>query len=93
MMTNHLTAAQRDESVLFLEGPGWGFGGSVDITTTDRWTAPGRYGWVDRSGATGTAAHINPTTGTVSISLTQRMMTGPTPPPIMRAVWSYAAGA
>jgi CubicO group peptidase (beta-lactamase class C family) len=90
MMTNHLTAAQRDESVLFLEGQGWRFGGSVDTTTTDRWTAPDRYGWV---GGTGTAAHINPTTGTVSIPLTQRMMTDPTPPPITRAAWSYAAGA
>jgi len=38
MTTDHLTQEQRDASTLFLEGAGWGFGGSV---------APdGRYGWV-----------------------------------------------
>jgi CubicO group peptidase (beta-lactamase class C family) len=82
MTTDHLTQAQRDASTLFLEGAGWGFGGSV--------AADGRFGWV---GGTGTAAHVAPATGTVGVLLTQRQMTGPTPPPLMRRFWQYAFGA
>ena len=55
MMTDHLTAAQRETGRLFLEGQGWGYGGSVDVAPIDPWNVPGRYGWV---GGTGTAAHI-----------------------------------
>ena len=40
---------------MFLEGQGWGFGGSVDVAATEPWNVPGRYGWV---GGTGTAAHV-----------------------------------
>ena len=82
MTTDHLTQEQRDASTLFLEGAGWGFGGSVG--------ADGRYGWV---GGTGTTAHIVPSTGTVGILLTQLQMTGPTPTPLMREFWQYAFGA
>ncbi|MER6091175.1 serine hydrolase domain-containing protein [Streptomyces bluensis] len=89
MTTDHLSRAQREAGRLFLEGQGWGFGGSVDIETVDPWNVPGRYGWV---GGTGTAAHITPSTGTVSILLTQVAMTDPTPPPLMREFWRYAAG-
>ena len=31
MTTDHLTPAQREAGALFLEGQGWGFGGSVDV--------------------------------------------------------------
>jgi CubicO group peptidase (beta-lactamase class C family) len=79
MTTDHLTQEQRDASTLFLEGAGWGFGGSV--------AADGRYGWV---GGTGTTAHVDPSTGTVGILLTQEQMTGPTPTPLMRRFWRYA---
>src|SRR5215210_750415 len=51
MITNHTTHAQRMIGDLFLEGQGWGFGGSVDIETIDPWNIIGRYGWV---GGTGT---------------------------------------
>jgi CubicO group peptidase (beta-lactamase class C family) len=88
MMTDHLTAAQRAASTLFLEGQGWGFGGSVDVADTDPWTVPGRYGWV---GGTGAVGHVNPATGQVSVLLTQRMMTGPAPTDVMRDFWRYAA--
>ena len=88
--TDHLTAAQRRAGGLFLEGQGWGFGGSVDVAPVDPWNVPGRYGWV---GGTGTAAHITPSTGAVSILLTQLELAGPTPPEVMRAFWTYAAGA
>jgi CubicO group peptidase (beta-lactamase class C family) len=90
MTTDQLTAAQRDASRLFLEGQGWGFGGSVDVEAVDPWNVPGRYGWV---GGTGTAAHIVPADGTVTILLSQLQMAGPTPPALMRDFWRYAAGA
>ena len=79
MMTDHLTEEQRQASMLFLEGAGWGFGGAV---TTD-----GRYGWV---GGTGTSAHVAPATGTIGILLTQVQMAGPTPTQFMREFWQYA---
>ncbi|MFC9292843.1 serine hydrolase domain-containing protein [Streptomyces sp. NPDC057011] len=88
MTTDHLTAAQRAEGALFLEGQGWGFGGSVDVARTDPWNVPGRYGWI---GGTGTAAHVVPATGTVTVLLTQRELAGPTPPDIMREFWTHAS--
>ena len=88
MTTDQLTQSQRDASRLFLEGQGWGFGGSVDVEAIDPWNVPGRYGWV---GGTGTAAHITASTGAVTILLSQVAMTGPTPPALMRDFWRYAA--
>ena len=76
MTTNHLTREQREASTLFLEGAGWGYGGSV--------SDDGRYGWV---GGTGTTAHVAPATGTVGVLFTQVQMAGPTPPPLMREFW------
>ncbi|MFC8454358.1 serine hydrolase domain-containing protein [Kitasatospora sp. NPDC057223] len=90
MTTDHLTPAQREASALFLEGQGWGFGGSVDITAVDPWNVPGRYGWI---GGTGTAAHLTPSTGTVTVLLTQLELTGPTPTALMRDFWRYAAAS
>jgi CubicO group peptidase (beta-lactamase class C family) len=90
MTTDQQTQSQRDASRLFLEGQGWGFGGSVDVEATDPWNVPGRYGWV---GGTGTAAHINATTGAVTILLSQLQMAGPTPPALMRDFWQHAANA
>jgi CubicO group peptidase (beta-lactamase class C family) len=88
MTTDQLTQPQRDASRLFLEGQGWGFGGSVDVEAIDPWNVPGRYGWV---GGTGTAAHITPSTGAVTILLSQLEMAGPTAPALMRDFWRYAA--
>ncbi|MFE9498927.1 serine hydrolase domain-containing protein [Streptomyces collinus] len=88
MTTNHLTTAQRDAGALFLEGQGWGYGGQVDVTPADPWNVPGRYGWV---GGSGTAAHLVPSTGTVTILLTQVAMEDPTPPPLMRDFWRCVA--
>ncbi|MEV0039252.1 serine hydrolase domain-containing protein [Streptomyces sp. NPDC050804] len=90
MTTDHLTPAQRDAGKVFLEGQGWGFGGSVDIEPIDPWNVRGRYGWV---GGTGTTAHIVPSTGTVAVLLSQLAMSSPTPPDLMRDFWRYAAGA
>jgi len=90
MTTNHLTAEQRDSATLFLEGQGWGYGGQVDVTPSDPWNVPGRYGWV---GGTGTTAHIVPQTETVTILLTQAAMQNPTPTPLMRDFWRATAGS
>jgi CubicO group peptidase (beta-lactamase class C family) len=79
MTTDHLTHEQRDASRVFLEGAGWGFGGSV--------AADGRYGWI---GGTGTTAHLLPATATVGILVTQLQMSGPTPTLLMRRFWQYA---
>jgi CubicO group peptidase (beta-lactamase class C family) len=88
MTTDHLTSGQRAASPLFLEGQGWGFGGSVDVETLQPWNVLGRYGWV---GGTGTSAHVVPSTGTVAVLLTQRAMTGPGSTPMLNAFWTYTA--
>jgi CubicO group peptidase (beta-lactamase class C family) len=90
MTTDHLTQSQRNASRLFLEGQGWGFGGSVDVEAINPWNVPGRYGWV---GGTGTAAHITPSTGAITVLLSQLEMAGPTPPALMRDFWRHAANA
>jgi CubicO group peptidase (beta-lactamase class C family) len=87
MTTDQLTPSQRDASRLFLEGQGWGFGGSVDVEALDPWNVPGRYGWV---GGTGTAAHVTASTGAVAILLSQLELAGPTPPALMREFWQHA---
>jgi CubicO group peptidase (beta-lactamase class C family) len=88
MTTDHTTAAQREIGALFLEGQGWGMGGSVDIAATDPWTVPGRYGWV---GGTGTTGHVVPATGTVAVLLTQVGADSPVTPAWLRDFWRQAA--
>lgn len=88
MTTNCLTPEQRAASTLFLEGQGWGYGGSVDMNTDDPWTVPGRYGWV---GGSGTSAHIDPSRDTVAVLFTQVEMNDPVAPALMREFWTYAA--
>jgi CubicO group peptidase (beta-lactamase class C family) len=90
MTTDHTTARQREIGQLFLEGQGWGFGGSVDSAPIDPWNVPGRYGWV---GGSGTTAHIIPSAGTVTILLTQVAADSPVAPKVMRDFWQYAADA
>jgi CubicO group peptidase (beta-lactamase class C family) len=90
MTTDHTSAAQREIGKLFLEGQGWGFGGSVDVVAIDPWNVPGRYGWV---GGTGTSAHITPSTDTVAILLTQVATDSPAPQQWMPDFWRYAASA
>jgi CubicO group peptidase (beta-lactamase class C family) len=90
MTSDHTTPVQREIGKLFLEGQGWGFGGSVDIATIDPWNVPGRYGWV---GGTGTSAHITPSTDTVAILLTQLAADSAIPAEWMRDFWRYTANA
>jgi CubicO group peptidase (beta-lactamase class C family) len=88
MTTDHLTPAQRQAARLFLHGQGWGFGGSVDVDPAEPWEVPGRYGWV---GGAGTALHLVPSTGTITVLLTQVELTSPAPTPLMTDFWTYAA--
>ncbi|MFE7777119.1 serine hydrolase domain-containing protein [Streptomyces sp. NPDC057445] len=88
MTANHLSPSERRSAGLFLDGMGWGFGGAVDVEIVEPWNVPGRYGWV---GGTGTTAHITPSTGTVTIMLSQLEMGGPSFPALMRDFWRYAA--
>ncbi|SEF34138.1 CubicO group peptidase, beta-lactamase class C family [Amycolatopsis pretoriensis] len=88
MTTDHLTPAQREAGRVFLHGQGWGYGGSVDVEAKQPWEVPGRYGWV---GGAGTAWHLRPATGTVTVLLTQVEMTSPEPTELMREFWTYAA--
>ncbi len=88
MTANHLTPAQREAARPFLHGQGWGFGGSVDVDATEPGEVPGRYGWI---GGAGTALHLVPATGTISVLLTQVELTSPEPTPLMRAFRTYAA--
>jgi CubicO group peptidase (beta-lactamase class C family) len=87
MVTDHLTADQRAASALFLEGQGWGFGGSVDVERIAPWNVPGRYGWV---GGSGTAAHIDPVGHGITILLTAVALESPAPPAVMREFWAHA---
>lgn len=90
MTSDHTTPAQRETGKLFLEGQGWGFGGSVDIAAIDPWNVPGRYGWV---GGTGTSAHITPSTTAIAILLTQVAADSPIPQHWMPDFWRYATNA
>jgi CubicO group peptidase (beta-lactamase class C family) len=79
LMTDHLTREQRDASRLFLEGAGWGYGGSV--------ASDGRYGWI---GGTGTTGHVDPRSNTTGLLFTQVQMTGPASTPLLQRFWNFA---
>jgi CubicO group peptidase (beta-lactamase class C family) len=85
MMTSHVDGGPQH---LFLDGQGWGYGGSVDIRSKDRWNVLGRYGWV---GGTGTAGYVIPSTGTVVIWMGQVELNGPDDFVAMSEVLAYAA--
>ncbi len=90
MTTDHTAPAQRELGAMFLDGQGWGFGGCVDIAVRDPWNVPGRYGWV---GATGTSAHVIPSTGLIAILLTQVAVDSPLPSPWLPDFWTYTTKA
>jgi CubicO group peptidase (beta-lactamase class C family) len=75
MTTDHTTPAHREIGALFLDGEGWGMGGSVTGT---------RYGWV---GGTGTSAHVDLAAGTVAVLFTQVGEDSPVPSEWMRDFW------
>ena len=85
-MTSSHVERERDNP--FLQGQGWGFGGSVDLERHDPWNVPGRYGWV---GGSGTAAYIYPHSGAASIWLSQVELQGPDDFSGMAEFLTYAA--
>ena len=87
-MSDQITTQHREMGGFFLDGQGWGFGGSVDIAVRNPWNAPGRYGWV---GGTGTAAYVDPLHDTVSVILTQVELGGPDSTRTLEAFWTAAA--
>ena len=82
------TQAEAEPDSPFLQGQGWGFGGSVDRVVQEPWDVIGRYGWV---GGTGTAAHVIPSRDAVVIWLSQVELLGPDDAEAMGAVLTWAA--
>jgi CubicO group peptidase (beta-lactamase class C family) len=92
MTRGQLTAAQRAASndfVNYFVEHDYGFGMSI-VTGRDDAGAPGTFGW---DGGLGTTWRTDPGTGTVTILLTQRAWTSPTPPPVCRDFWQSAREA
>lgn len=87
-MTDHTTPELRDLGAVFLQGQGWGFGGSVDISADEPWHVPGRYGWV---GGTGTVGYVVPATATVTVLMTQVELAGPDGAEVISAFLTAAA--
>lgn len=85
MMTSHVDGGPQH---VFLDGQGWGFGGSVDIRPKDPWNVLGRYGWV---GGTGTAGYVIPSSDTVVVWMSQVELAGPADFVPMSEVLAYAA--
>lgn len=87
-MTDHTTPALRDDGAVFLQEQGWGFGGSVDLGPGEPWQVAGRYGWI---GGTGTAGYVVPSTGAVTVLLTQVELAGPGGADVISAFLTAAA--
>lgn len=85
MTTSH---AEAEPDSPFLQGEGWGFGGSVDLTSRQPWNVPGRYGW---TGGTGTAGYVIPSRHLVTIWLGQVEMAGPDDFSALAAFLTWAA--
>lgn len=88
MVSDQITSEHREMGGFFLDGQGWGFGGSVDIEVLNPWNVLGRYGWV---GGTGTAAYVDPQHRTVSVILTQVELGGPDSTRVLESFWTAAA--
>ncbi|WP_067798329.1 serine hydrolase [Actinomadura formosensis] len=64
--------------------------GEVLAGHVDRGDVPGRFGW---SGGTGTSVYTDPSEGLIGVLLTQRHLTSPTPPSVLRDFWTCAYAA
>jgi CubicO group peptidase (beta-lactamase class C family) len=93
MTTDQLTPEQKAVSGLvpgYFDSHGWGFGVSVVTRRDDVAAVPGRYGW---DGGLGTSWYSDPREGMVTILMTQRAWTSPSPPDVCLDFWtsSYQA--
>ncbi|CAN3127195.1 serine hydrolase domain-containing protein [Mycobacterium sp. smrl_JER01] len=70
--TDRLTAAQRADAEVFLDGAGWGYGLCVE--------SDGRYGW---DGGLGTGWRTDPNTGRTDLLLTQVLWEDPGGPQLL----------
>ena len=88
MTSDRLTAVQRASSrVILAEGSSWGLNLEVDLTRTEPWTNPGRFGW---NGGFGTAANVDPVADLTIVFFSQRMLESPAPPATFTDLWRAA---
>jgi len=90
MTTDQLTPEQKAASGLvpgYFDSHGWGFGVSVVTRRDDVATVPGRYGW---DGGLGTSWSSDPREEMVTILMTQRAWTSPSPPDVCLDFWTSA---
>ncbi|HEY6491934.1 MAG TPA: serine hydrolase domain-containing protein [Trebonia sp.] len=95
MRRDRTTARDRAENPWFFgQHLGWGLMMSVAAAGVDQRTAPAGlprgYGW---EGGSGTAWRNDQDTGLTGILLTQRMVTSPEPPEVVRDFWTSAYAA
>jgi CubicO group peptidase (beta-lactamase class C family) len=90
MTTDQLTPEQKAVSSLvpgYFDSHGWGFGVSVVTRRNDLASVPGRYGW---DGGMGTSWYSDPREEMVTILMTQRAWTSPSPPEVCLDFWTSA---
>ena len=90
MTTDQLTPEQKAVSGLvpgFFDSYGWGFGVAVVTRRDDIAAVPGRYGW---DGGMGTSWYSDPREEMVTILMTQRAWTSPSPPDVCLDFWTLA---
>ncbi len=90
MTTDQLTPEQKAVSGLvpgFFDSHGWGFGVSMVTRRESVAAVPGRYGW---DGGMGTSWYSDPREEMVTILMTQRAWTSPSPPDVCLDFWTSA---
>jgi CubicO group peptidase (beta-lactamase class C family) len=90
MTTDQLTPEQKALSGLvagYFDSHGWGFGMSVVTRRDDIASVPGRYGW---DGGLGISWYSDPGEDMITILMTQRAWTSPSPPDICLDFWTSA---
>jgi CubicO group peptidase (beta-lactamase class C family) len=90
MTTDQLTPEQKAVSGLtpgYFDSHGWGFGVSVVTKRVDLSGPIGKFGW---DGGLGTSWYSDPQEDMVTIILTQRAWTSPSPPNVCLDFWTLA---
>jgi CubicO group peptidase (beta-lactamase class C family) len=90
MTSDHLTPEQKAVSGLvpgYFDRHGWGFGVSVVTRRDDVAGSVGKFGW---DGGLGTSWYSDPREDLVTILMTQRAWTSPSPPDICLDFWTLA---
>jgi len=90
MTADHLTPQQKASSGLiggYFDSHGWGFGLAMATRRDDVFGSVGTFGW---DGGLGTAWRTDPREEMVTILMTQRAWTSPTPPAVCQDFWTSA---